>query len=414
MNAVGELVTDRGRISQIGRDLPAKYKNEDLTEALAKTSEHIVKTVNEIQDRIMQICMLPIGTVFGGFPRMVRDLAQGMEKKIDFVVEGQDTEIDRTVIEKVRDPIVHLLRNSVDHGIETAEERRLAGKPEMGTLKLSAYHEQGHIVVAVQDDGKGIDPEVLKAAAVKKGLVTEDAIAGMSDEEAQQLVFLAGNSTAKKTTDVSGRGVGMDIVRANIESINGFVNLESKIGLGTKFMLRLPLTLATVHSLMVKAARDVFAIPLVYVLETKFVSDADIHVINRHEVFKLRNEVLPLVRMCDVTGLESVEQKKSELNYVVVVTSGDTKVGIVVDAVIEPQEIVVKSLGNYLGDVRGVSGASILGDGNVALIIDIPTTVNMARQNGLVNTARLMSAEQNADKDDESDATSLEPRQAAA
>ncbi|MCH8820777.1 MAG: chemotaxis protein CheA, partial [Acidobacteria bacterium] len=230
MNIIGEMVIDRGQLTQIGRELDAKYKNEPLVGDLAKTTAHIVKVVTELQDRVMQVRMLPIGTVFGSCPRMLRDLAQNLEKKIDFVVSGQDTEIDKTVIERVRDPIVHLLRNSLDHGLELPEERVAAGKPEAGSLKLSAYQEQGYIVVAVQDDGRGIDPDALRVSAVEKGLISQEAASAMSDEEARELIFLAGNTTAKKTTDVSGRGVGMDIVRSNIEAIGGIVNIESETG----------------------------------------------------------------------------------------------------------------------------------------------------------------------------------------
>ena len=397
MNVIGELVIDRGRISQIGRDLEAKYRDESLVTELSKTSAHIVKAVTELQDRVMEIRMLPIGTVFGGFPRLVRDLAQSLDKKVEFEVKGQDTEIDRTVIERVRDPIVHLLRNAVDHGLEVPEDRRKARKSEKGVLTLSAYHEQGHIVVEVSDDGKGIDPDALRASAVKKGFLKKEAAANLTNQEACELVFLAGNSTAKQTTDVSGRGVGMDIVRSNIEAIGGFVSLETEVGKGTSFKLRLPLTLATVQSLLVQSDGGIFAIPLVYVLETRRVPKDDVHIVNHHEVFNLRGTVLPLVRLTDAVGWESRRSQKTDDEYVVVVRAGETQIGLVVDSVIEPQEIVVKPLGNFIGDVRGVAGASILGDGGVALILDIATMINMARQKGAFSAARSLDAENVAD-----------------
>ncbi len=337
--------------------------------------------------------MLPIGTVFGGFPRLVRDLAQSLDKKVEFEVKGQDTEIDRTVIERVRDPIVHWLRTAVDHGLEAPKDRRKAKKSEKGVLTLSAYHEQGHIVVEVGDDGGGIDPDALRASAVKKGFLTKEAAANLTDEEACELVFLAGNSTAKETTDVSGRGVGMDIVRSNIEAIGGFVSLESEVGKGTSFKLRLPLTLATVQSLLVQSDGDVFAVPLVYVLETRRVPKDDVHIVNHHEVFNLRGTVLPLVRLTDAVGWTIRRKHKTDDEYVVVVRAGETQIGLVVDSVIEPQEIVVKPLGSFIGDVRGVAGASILGDGGLALILDIATMINSARQSGAFSAARSLEAQ---------------------
>lgn len=397
MNVIGELVIDRGRITQIGRDLEAKYRGEPLVKELSKTSAHIVKVVTELQDRVMEIRMLPIGTVFGGFPRLVRDLAQSLDKKVEFVVTGQDTEIDRTVIERVRDPIVHLLRNAVDHGLEAPEERRKARKSEKGVLTLSAYHEQGHIVIEVGDDGRGIDLDALRASAVKKGFLTQDAASKLSDQEARELIFLAGNTTAKKTTDVSGRGVGMDIVRSNIEAIGGFVSVESEVGRGTTLKLRLPLTLATVQSLLVLSDGDVFAVPLVYVLETRRVPKDEVHIVNHHEVFNLRGSVLPLVRLTDAVGWADRRSQQADDEYVVVVRSGETQIGLVVDTVIEPQEIVVKPLGGFIGDVRGVAGASILGDGRVALILDIGTMINSARQQGAFAAARSLKAESAAE-----------------
>ena len=240
MNMIGELVIDRTRIVQIGKALEAKYRDDDLIDALSKTTSHIEKVVDELQESTMKVRMLPIGTVLNGFPRMIRDLALKVGKQVEFLVDGQDTEIDRTVVDRIRDPLVHLLRNSVDHGLETPEERRAAGKPEMGTLKLSAAHEQGHIVITVEDDGRGIDPRKIKDSAISKGLLSSEAASRLSDAEALDLIFLPGFSTVEKTTEVSGRGVGMDIVKSNIETINGFVNLDTNVGSGTKFNLRLP------------------------------------------------------------------------------------------------------------------------------------------------------------------------------
>lgn len=415
MNIIGEMVIDRGQLTQIGRELDAKYKNEPLVGDLAKTTAHIVKVVTELQDRVMQVRMLPIGTVFGGFPRMLRDLAQNLEKKIDFVVSGQDTEIDKTVIERVRDPIVHLLRNSLDHGLELPEERVAAGKPEAGSLKLSAYQEQGYIVVAVQDDGRGIDPDALRVSAVEKGLISQEAASAMSDEEARELIFLAGNTTAKKTTDVSGRGVGMDIVRSNIEAIGGIVNIESETGVGTTIKLRLPLTLATVHSLLVYCDGDVLAVPLIYVLETRRIPVNEIHLINHHEVFNLRGQVLPLLRLRSALGRPPAKRDStsagSNFEYTVVLQTGDTRVGLVVDSVIEPQEIVVKALGSYIGDIKGITGASIMGDGRICLILDVASMISAARQSGAFIAA--IEANKSIEDDQITEQKTSEPQMAA-
>jgi two-component system chemotaxis sensor kinase CheA len=312
--------------------------------------------------------MLPVGTVFGGLPRMVRDLAISEGKKVDLVVTGQDTEIDRTVIERIRDPLVHLLRNSVDHGLELPKDRLEAGKPETGTLRLSAAHAEGYIVISVEDDGRGLDREKIKNSAVSKGLIPEEVAERLSETEVLELIFLPGMSTAKKTTEVSGRGVGMDIVRANIEAINGFVNLDSTPGQGTKITLRLPLTLATVQALLITVGEGLFAVPVVHVLEAVSLAGDDIWTIEGDaEVFRLRSQVVPLLRLGPVLGLKS---PSSEIG---------TSLGV--DTLTELQEIVVKSIGKYTGEAKGVAGASILGDGRVMLILDVPTLIAMAVAN---------------------------------
>lgn len=381
MNLIGELVIDRTRIVQISKVLETRYREDEMVQAISKTSEHIEKVVDELQESTMKVRMLPIGTVFNGFPRLMRDLAQKVNKQVNFVVDGQDTEIDRTVIDRIRDPLVHLLRNSVDHGVESAEDRIAAGKPEMGTIKLSAYHEQGHIVIRVDDDGKGIDAQKVKESAVNKGLITAEVAARLSDAEALDLIFLPGASTAAKTTDISGRGVGMDIVKSNIEAINGFVKIETKVGEGTSFILRLPLTLATLQALLVELDDTTYAVPLVYVLEAVSVNRDEITTIEGHEVCRLRGDVIPLLKLRTVLALDEAETgAESEQAWVVVVRFGEKLVGLAVDTLIELQEIVVKSLGNYIGDVKGVAGASILGDGRVVLILDIATLMNLAMQ----------------------------------
>ena len=403
MNMIGELVIDRTRIVEISRNLESKYRDDEMVQALGKTSAHIEKVVDELQESNMKVRMLPIGTVFNGFPRMIRDLAQKAGKKLDFVVEGQDTEIDRTVIERIRDPLVHLLRNALDHGLEPPDQRKAMGKPETAVVRLSAAHAEGYIVITVQDDGRGIDPKMIRESAANNGIVSPEMAARVSDSEAMDLIFMPGMSTAKKTTEVSGRGVGMDIVKANIEAINGFVNLDSTIGEGTTFTLKLPLILATVRALLVSLDDTVYAVPVVHVIEAVKLGAADIQTIDRKEVFRLREAVVPLLRLKstldgvthdgrsqefsdpeDSNGAETqlataVAQRASATDtYVVVVRFGERLVGLGVDSLIELQEIVVKSVGNNAGAGTGIAGASILGDGQVVLILDVPTLIAAA------------------------------------
>ena len=379
MNLIGELVIDRTRIQQIERSLMMKYQGDDLVASLGKTSSHIVKVVDDLQEDFMKVRMLPISTVFNSFPRMMRDLSRKLNKPIDFQISGGDTEIDRTVIERIRDPLVHMLRNALDHGLEDPERRAASGKAATGVIELSAYHEQGHIIIKVKDDGGGIDPQKLKKSFVGKGLITQEVANRLSDTEALDLIFMAGGSTKEEATELSGRGVGMDIVKKNIESINGFVDLQSEVGKGTTFSLRLPLTLATVQSIMVMVADTLCAIPLVYVQEAVKLDHSAVSTVHGKEVFRLnvRNKVIPLVDLGEVTGLKKKQvvdrhaPQTEEHRHVVVVRIGDRLTGVVVDTLLEPQEIVVKSLGKYVGDTRGITGASILGDGRVVLILDV-------------------------------------------
>ncbi|MDG0869210.1 chemotaxis protein CheA [Candidatus Lucifugimonas marina] len=376
MNLIGELVIDRTRLQQIGRSLAAKYKADDLIESLGKTSSHVVKVVNDLQEDFMKVRMLPVGTVFSSFPRMMRDLSKSLDKPIDLQIEGGDTEIDRTVIEKISDPLVHMLRNALDHGLESKEDRVAAGKPAEGIIKLSAFHEQNHIVLTVQDDGAGIHPEKIKASFVKKGLITEETASRLTDSEAVDLIWMAGASTKEQATEVSGRGVGMDIVKSNIEAINGFVEVESTPGEGSIFTARLPLTLATVQSILVETDGTLCAVPLAYVLEAVKLSPSEISTISGREVFRLREDVIPLISLSEATGLTDGKRNMEDELHVVVARVGDRLAGFAVDELNEPQEIVVKSLGEYVGGARGVSGASILGDGRVVLIMDIPTLLS--------------------------------------
>ncbi len=370
---VGELVIDRNRIRQIASTLHPRYEGDDLLTSLAETSMHVAKVVDELSESIMQVRMLPIGTLFSKFPRLVRDLARSTGKSVNFVLEGEETEIDRSVVEKIKDPLIHLIRNAVDHAIEPPETRRERGKPESGLVKLSAHHEHGHIVMTVADDGRGIDPDLIRESAVRKGIISREAAEGMSGAESLDLVFAAGVSTATDTTEVSGRGVGLDVVRREIEALNGFVQIDTSIGIGTTFTLRLPLTLATFRGLLMKSAKTTYAVPLGYVQETVRPEPGSIRTVMGRRVLNLRGNIMPLLRLSEICGTESENGRKSDDDFVVVMKVGDRPLAVGVDALVEQQEIVVKSLGGPVGQADGVAGASILGDGQVVLILDVPT-----------------------------------------
>ncbi|MGE5620291.1 MAG: chemotaxis protein CheA [Sphingomonadaceae bacterium] len=373
LNLVGELVIDRTRLIQIGLELQAKYDDLSIGD-LSETSQHIGRIVDELQESIMKARMLPVEALFNRLPRVVRDLAQRSGKKVDFVVEGRETELDRSVIEELHDPLVHLLRNCVDHGVETPEQRVAAGKPEVGRIALSAMHRENRILLKVEDDGAGIDPDKVKAKAIEKGLLTPEAAKRLSESEAIDLIFSPGFSTAATVTDVSGRGVGMDIVRTNIEKLNGAVHVQSKVGEGTRFTLELPLTLAIIDALMVGLGDEVLAIPLVSVVETLRVRRNDIHWINKRQAIQLRGSVLPLIGLDHALGLPSSNNDPDRV-FVVAVRVGDNRYGLVVDSLLGELQVVIKSLGRQVGNIAGVTGATILGDGRVALIIDVPSLV---------------------------------------
>jgi two-component system chemotaxis sensor kinase CheA len=404
MNMVGELAIDRTRIAQISRALQSEYKEDEQVRALSETSTHIVKIVDELHESMMQVRMLPVGVLFSKFPRVVRDLARSLGKEINLVVEGEGTEIDRSVIDKIRDPLVHLLRNAVDHGVEPPEGRAAAGKPAQSTLKLTARHEQGQILIALADDGKGIDPAAIREAAVRKGEISQEAADRLSDREALELIFAPGLSTAQQTTEVSGRGVGGDVIRRDIESLNGRVEVESTMGVGTTFTLRLPLTLATFGGLLVVSGGRTYALPLSFVRETVRPEPEQLSSVLTRPMLNLRGEVMPLMPLWEATGEGAQRAANGRASngsasngstsnghaanghapletgrYAVVVQAGnreeDRPVAIGVDDLIDQHEIVVKSLSSYLGRTRGIAGATILGDGQVVLIVDVPTLI---------------------------------------
>lgn len=374
MNLVGELVIDRTRLFQILGNLEVNYEMDEVSQDLGRTSVHIARVTTQLQEQIMKARMLPVENLFNKFPRMVRDLSQKAGKEVDFVMTGQETELDRSIIEEIGDPLIHLLRNAVDHGIEPPDQRVAKGKPRIGQLKLQASHEENHIIITIKDDGRGIDPEVVKKSGVKKGMITEDQAKRLTDKEAINLIFMSGLSTVAKVTDVSGRGVGMDVVRNNIEKINGATEIDSAVDKGTEFKIKLPLTLAIIRALLVSIDKSVYAIPLSSVTETIRMQQDQIEYVNNQEVIVVRGKVLPLVRLKKVFRNSNDNEDRGKL-FVVVVNLAGQQVGLVVDSLVGEQEIVIKSLGKYIGDVQGISGATILGDGNVALIVDVSNLI---------------------------------------
>jgi two-component system chemotaxis sensor kinase CheA len=370
MNLVGELVIDRTRLLDVNSGLKTEVGSVEMIDTLEEVSVHIGRITTDLQEEIMKARMFPIEQVFNRFPRMVRDVAQKANKEVEFIVEGRETELDRTVIEEIGDPLIHLLRNAIDHGIETPEEREALGKPIQGTVKLKAFHQENQIIITVEDDGKGMDVEALKRKAVERGLMSMETATRLSNREALNIIFLPGFSTAKVISDVSGRGVGMDIVRTHIEKINGIIDIDTVLGKGTRFTIKLPLTLAINKSLLVYMEENVYAFPLSNVVEIVNVDKASIQKISRKSVVLLRGEVLPLVQLKEI--LDHVEAEELPERFPVVVCAiSERRVGFVVDALLGEQEIVIKSLGEYIGQVSGLAGATIMGDGKVALILDV-------------------------------------------
>jgi two-component system, chemotaxis family, sensor kinase CheA len=385
LNLVGELVIDRTRLVELGNNVATRFGDHPIIADLQQTALHIGRITDELQEQVMKSRMLPIESVFSRLPRVVRDIAAKQNKQVDFVVLGKDTELDRSVIEEIGDPLLHLIRNSVDHGLEPADERIAAGKSPVGTLRLSARHADSYIVITLEDDGRGIPLDLLKRKAVERGSITAEQAERMTDLEAVQLIFNAGMSTAKELTDVSGRGVGMDIVRTNVEKINGSVEVSTQRGKGTVFTIKLPLTLAIIQALLVRVAGGIYALPIHAVTETLRVEPDQIYHVNRREAMQLRGVVLPMVALRRVFGIDTADAPDigPVARLVVAVHSPDGRqVGLIVDGLIGEQEIVIKPLGQLVGDVAGVSGAAILGDGSVALIMDVNALINQAVRDG--------------------------------
>lgn len=331
------------------------------------TSQNLGRITGELQEGVMRIRMVPISQIFGRFPRLVRDLSKSLNKKINLVVEGEETELDKSVIEDLLDPIMHSVRNSVDHGIESQEERKAAGKPEEGMVLLKATNEGNMIIIEISDDGKGIDVEAVKAKAIERGLIHPNKV--LTDIEAFNLIFEPGFSTAKSITSISGRGVGLDVVRRQIEKLNGTVTVSSERGKGTKFIIKLPLTLAIIQGLLVRVDSEIYSIPITSVIESLRIKAEEIRKIDNYEVFNIRNDVVSLLRLNRLFGIRT--EKQQEYNFIVIVGSAEKKMGFMVDSLIGEEDVVIKPLRDQYTNSPGIAGASILGDGSVSLIIDV-------------------------------------------
>ncbi|PDW77514.1 chemotaxis histidine kinase/response regulator CheAY2 [Helicobacter pylori] len=393
MNLIGELVLGKNRLIRIYGDVEERYDGEKFLEELNQVVSSISAVTTDLQLAVMKTRMQPVGKVFNKFPRMVRDLSRELGKSIELIIEGEETELDKSIVEEIGDPLIHIIRNSCDHGIEPLEERRRLNKPETGKVQLSAYNEGNHIVIKISDDGKGLDPVMLKEKAIEKGVISERDAEGMSDREAFNLIFKPGFSTAKVVSNVSGRGVGMDVVKTNIEKLNGIIEIDSEVGVGTTQKLKIPLTLAIIQALLVGVQEEYYAIPLSSVLETVRISQDEIYTVDGKSVLRLRDEVLSLVRLSDIFKVDAILESNSDV-YVVIIGLADQKIGVIVDYLIGQEEVVIKSLGYYLKNTRGIAGATVRGDGKITLIVDVGAMMEMAKSIK-VNITTLMNESEN-------------------
>jgi len=384
MNVIGELIINRNRYAMLARALEEGSEEVHVVaQQLTETTYAMARISDDLQDTIMKVRMVPVQTVFSRFPRLVRDLSRKSGKQVELIMEGEDTEFDKSVVEEIGDPLVHLVRNAVDHGLEDEQERVQAGKKPKGHVWLRAYHKGNSVAIEVEDDGRGIDPEKLKQVAIRKGVITQEEANVMDDMEALDLIFAPGFSSAEKVTDISGRGVGMDVVKTNIKNLKGSVNTQSEIGKGTKLTLTLPLTLAIIDALMIQVAGDYFAIPLDAVSETTKIETEKLSNVNNRKAVTLRGEVLGVVELAELLGLKQTMDER-EVLPMVVIQNNERRLGLVVDRLLERQEIVIKPLGQYLNNfnLKGLSGATIMGDGSVVLILDPHEIYSISTQLG--------------------------------
>ncbi|MBS3995461.1 MAG: chemotaxis protein CheA, partial [Alkaliphilus sp.] len=361
MNLVSELIIIKTRLE----DIDGSGKRDTMNEAI----EYLERITTSLHDAVMKVRMVSIERVFNRFPRMVRDLSKELGKELSLYMSGEETEVDRTVIDEIGDPLIHLIRNAIDHGIEDPSIRKKLGKPEEGTVKLVAYPDGNSVVIEVEDNGQGINIDKVKAKAVEKRLITKEYAEGMDNKEAVQLLFKPGFSTIEKISDISGRGVGLDVVKTKIESLGGVVEIESIKNVGSTFIIRLPLTLAIIQALLVNIGTEKYAIPLNSIKEIITIEKASIRKIQKQEVILFRNSTLPIIRMSNIFEIEHLDNESEEMT-VVVVKKGDKTAGFVVDNLIGQQEIVIKSLGKFLSGIKVIAGATILGNGQIALIVD--------------------------------------------
>jgi two-component system chemotaxis sensor kinase CheA len=391
LNLVGELVINRTRISDIastlGRELGTNGRTNDglsnLAKDLSESSALLARTTNEIQESIMKVRMVPIGQVFDRFPRMVRDLAKARGKDIHLEIAGAETDLDKTIVDEVGEPLMHLVRNCVDHGIEPPDVRESRGKPRHGTIKLNAYHEGNQVIIEISDDGGGIDLQRVRQKAIRLGVIGETD--RLSDREIIELIFTPGFSTADQVTDVSGRGVGMDVVKKNILRLKGVFDVDSVQGEGTKFTMKLPLTLAIIQALLVNVAQELYSIPLDSVIESQRIDASDVRTVHGSEVITLRGQVVPLIRVAEFFRLDAPRDPDKVM--IVIVGLQGRQVGLVVDSFQGEQEIVIKPLSDVIGRIAGISGATILGNGSISLIIDVHSLVATAYGSGRVTRA---------------------------
>ncbi|MUU64819.1 hybrid sensor histidine kinase/response regulator [Helicobacter pylori] len=402
MNLIGELVLGKNRLIRIYSDVEERYDGEKFLEELNQVVSSISAVTTDLQLAVMKTRMQPVGKVFNKFPRMVRDLSRELGKSIELIIEGEETELDKSIVEEIGDPLIHIIRNSCDHGIEPLEERRRLNKPETGKVQLSAYNEGNHIVIKISDDGKGLDPVMLKEKAIEKGMISERDAESMSDREAFNLIFKPGFSTAKVVSNVSGRGVGMDVVKTNIEKLNGIIEIDSEVGVGTTQKLKIPLTLAIIQALLVGVQEEYYAIPLSSVLETVRISQDEIYTVDGKSVLRLRDEVLSLVRLSDIFKVDAILESNSDV-YVVIIGLADQKIGVIVDYLIGQEEVVIKSLGYYLKNTRGIAGATVRGDGKITLIVDVGAMMEMAKSIKVNITTLMNESESTKSKNSPSD-----------
>jgi two-component system chemotaxis sensor kinase CheA len=361
MNLFSELLIDRVRLEVLADEI----RRNDLTE----TVEHMTRVSSDLQNIVLKLRMVPVDSVFNRFPRMIRDLAKSLDKKVDLIVVGADTELDRTVIDEIGDPLVHLLRNSLDHGVESIADRISAGKKETGTIHLRAFHSGNHVFIEIEDDGRGINRDKVLSIAIKNGIVSSEQAKELSDEEIYQFLFAAGFSTADKISDISGRGVGLDVVKTKITSLGGNVTVTSKLGVGTKFSVQLPLTLSIIGGMLIRLHSEKFAIPLSSIVETAILPLSDIRKVHGKQMIDYRDSLIPLIDLDDMLECPKLERTRKE-HEIIIIHKGDKLAAIIVDELLGQQEIVLKSLGQYLTNLFAISGATILGDGQVALILD--------------------------------------------